>query len=32
MKQAHEVSTNLEAAIKNAYPKIDRIDVHEEPA
>ena len=32
MKQAHEVSTKLEAAIKSAYPTIDRIDVREEPA
>jgi divalent metal cation (Fe/Co/Zn/Cd) transporter len=32
MKQAHEISSNLEKAIKSAYPNIDRIDVHEEPA
>jgi divalent metal cation (Fe/Co/Zn/Cd) transporter len=32
MKQAHETSTNLEAAIKSAYPAIDRVDVHEESA
>jgi divalent metal cation (Fe/Co/Zn/Cd) transporter len=32
MKQAHETSTKLENTIKSAYPIIDRIDVHEEPA
>lgn len=32
MKQAHEVSTKFENAIKNAYPNIARIDVREEPA
>jgi len=32
MKQAHDASTKLENAIKTAYPIIDRIDVHEEPA
>jgi len=32
VKQAHEVSSNLEKAIKSAYSNIDRIDVHEEPA
>jgi divalent metal cation (Fe/Co/Zn/Cd) transporter len=32
MKQAHDASTKLENAIKSAYPIIDRIDVHEEPA
>jgi len=32
VKQAHETSSNLEKAIKSAYPNIDRIDVHEEPA
>ena len=32
MKQAHDVSTKLENAIRVAYPIVDRIDVHEEPA
>jgi divalent metal cation (Fe/Co/Zn/Cd) transporter len=32
MKRAHDISTDLETAIKNAYPTIDRIVVHEEPA
>jgi divalent metal cation (Fe/Co/Zn/Cd) transporter len=32
MKQADEISNKLENMIKNAFPDIDRIDVHEEPA
>lgn len=32
MKQAHETSTRLENAIKNAYPTVERIDIREEPA
>jgi divalent metal cation (Fe/Co/Zn/Cd) transporter len=32
MKEAHDASTKLENAIKAAYPIIDRIDIHEEPA
>jgi divalent metal cation (Fe/Co/Zn/Cd) transporter len=31
IKKAHEVSSELERNIKKAYPKIERIDVHEEP-
>jgi len=32
IKQAHDASTKLENAIKAAYPIIDRIDIHEDPA
>lgn len=32
IKKAHEISTKLEKALRTAYPKITRIDVHEEPA
>jgi divalent metal cation (Fe/Co/Zn/Cd) transporter len=32
IKKAHELSNQLESAIKSAYPNIARIDVHEEPA
>lgn len=32
MKQAHETATKLENTIKNAYPRIARIDIREEPA
>jgi divalent metal cation (Fe/Co/Zn/Cd) transporter len=32
MQQAHEVSSMFERALKDAYPNIDRIDIHEEPA
>ena len=32
MTQAHEASTKFENAIKNAYPKVARIDIREEPA
>jgi len=29
--RAHEVTKKLEAEIRKAYPKIERIDIHEEP-
>jgi len=32
IKMAHKVSSRLEQEIRKAYPKITRIDVHEEPA
>ena len=32
MKKAHEILNKLENMIRNAFPDIDRIDVHEEPA
>ena len=32
IKRAHEVSLRFAAAVKNAYPNIDRIDIQEEPA
>jgi divalent metal cation (Fe/Co/Zn/Cd) transporter len=32
IKKAHRVSSRLEQEIKKTYPKIARIDVHEEPA
>jgi len=32
IKKAHEISSKLEKALRTAYPKITRIDVHEEPA
>jgi len=32
MKKAHEISNSLEREIRSAYPRIARIDVHEEPA
>jgi divalent metal cation (Fe/Co/Zn/Cd) transporter len=32
MKRVHEISDKLENMIKNAFPDIDRIDIHEEPA
>lgn len=32
MKKVHEISNKLETTIRNAYPNITRIDVHEEPA
>jgi len=32
MKQAHEISTKLENSVKDVYPVIDRIAVHEESA
>ena len=31
MEQTHAVSNNFEEFIKNAYPNISRIDVHEQP-
>lgn len=31
IKEAHDVSTKLESNIKEAYPRITRIDIHEEP-
>ena len=31
IKEAHEISSKLESLIKKAYPKIARIDIHEEP-
>jgi len=31
MQQAHEVSSKFEKALKDTYPNIDRIDIHEEP-
>ena len=32
MKEAHEVSSNLEKMIKDAFPEVDRVDIHQEPA
>ena len=32
IKRAHDVSTELEATIKETYPRIDRVDIREEPA
>jgi divalent metal cation (Fe/Co/Zn/Cd) transporter len=32
IKEAHEISSELERNIKKAYPSIERIDIHEEPA
>jgi len=31
MKRAHDISTDLEATIKSVYPRIDRVDIREEP-
>lgn len=31
MKKAHEISSRLENAIKDRYPDVTRIDIHEEP-
>ena len=31
MKKAHEISSRLENAIKDTYPDVKRIDIHEEP-
>ncbi len=31
IEKAHEISNKIEAKIKDAYPNIDRIDIHEEP-
>lgn len=32
IQKAHEVSSRLEKEIRDTYPKITRIDIHEEPA
>lgn len=32
MKEAHEVAYKVEAAIRNAYPNVVRVDIHQEPA
>jgi divalent metal cation (Fe/Co/Zn/Cd) transporter len=32
IRKAHEISSKLEQEIRKAYPKIARIDIHEEPA
>ena len=32
IRRAHEISNELEKTIRTAYPKITRIDIHEEPA
>jgi divalent metal cation (Fe/Co/Zn/Cd) transporter len=32
VKHAHDVSDRLESMIKGAYPDVERIDIHEEPA
>jgi divalent metal cation (Fe/Co/Zn/Cd) transporter len=32
IKKAHEVTSKLENGIRSAFPKITRIDIHEEPA
>jgi divalent metal cation (Fe/Co/Zn/Cd) transporter len=32
IEKAHEISSKLEKTLRAAYPKITRIDVHEEPA
>lgn len=32
MEKAHEISNSLEREIRSAYPRVARIDVHEEPA
>jgi len=32
IEKAHEISNKLEKTLRTAYPKITRIDVHEEPA
>jgi divalent metal cation (Fe/Co/Zn/Cd) transporter len=32
MEKVHEISSSLEKEIRSAYPRIVRIDVHEEPA
>jgi divalent metal cation (Fe/Co/Zn/Cd) transporter len=32
VKQAHDVTDKLENMIRSAYPDVDRIDIHEEPA
>ena len=32
VQRAHEISNKLETLIKNAFPDVDRIDIHQEPA
>ena len=32
VKHAHEVSEKLQSMIRSAYPDVERIDIHEEPA
>jgi divalent metal cation (Fe/Co/Zn/Cd) transporter len=32
MGQAHGISSKLESLIKNAFPDVDRVDIHQEPA
>jgi divalent metal cation (Fe/Co/Zn/Cd) transporter len=32
IEKAHDISNKLEKALRTAYPRITRIDVHEEPA
>jgi len=32
LKKAHEVSNEIEKAVRSEYPNISRIDIHEEPA
>jgi divalent metal cation (Fe/Co/Zn/Cd) transporter len=32
IKKAHELSNQVESAIRKAYPNVARIDIHEEPA
>lgn len=32
IKKAHELSNQVESAIRSAYPAVARIDIHEEPA
>lgn len=32
IKRAHELSSEVEGAIRKAYPNVARIDIHEEPA
>jgi divalent metal cation (Fe/Co/Zn/Cd) transporter len=32
IKRAHELSSQVESAIRSAYPNVARIDIHEEPA
>jgi divalent metal cation (Fe/Co/Zn/Cd) transporter len=31
MKKAHEISSRLENAIKDKYPDVKKIEIHEEP-
>jgi divalent metal cation (Fe/Co/Zn/Cd) transporter len=32
IRQAHEISHKLETSVKNAYPMVDALEIHEEPA